>query len=123
MIKFLIITGAFLSGSAVLIGAFGAHALKNILDEYSKDIYEKAVFYHFIHSLSILVVANFQYFFNQYYFISGILFILGILIFSGSLYILSITGIRWIGAFTPIGGLCFILGWFWITYQAFSLVK
>ena len=110
----LFITLASLSGMlAVVLGAFGAHALKGKLDEYAMGIFETAVQYHFYHSLTLLAVGIIAL--NQPQTVmlksSGWLFILGILVFSGSLYILSITGLRWLGAITPLGGLAFIGGW------------
>jgi len=110
--KVWIIYGSFLSLLAVVLGAFGAHGLKNVLSQYSKEIYDTAIFYHFIHSLAIISIAilNTQYDnINLSY--SFYLFLFGIIIFSGSLYILAITGIKWLGAITPIGGMLFIFGW------------
>ena len=106
--------GAAALGLAVMLGAFGAHGLRGKLDDYSMGIYERAVFYQFIHALGLLVVpllaragalkppaAN----------LVCALLLAGILIFSGSLYVLAVTGTRWLGAITPIGGLCFIAAW------------
>ncbi len=107
-------TGAFLLAIGVALGAFGAHGLRSRLDAYSLSIYEKAVFYHFIHALGILLVAllartgaltpaaETR--------AAGLLFV-GVLIFSGSLYALAISGVKVLGAITPIGGLAFIAGW------------
>ena len=110
--KIWIVYGSFFSLLAVVLGAFGAHGLKNVLDQYSREIYEKAIYYHFIHSLAIILIAILN---NQYNNInlsySVYLFLFGIIIFSGSLYVLAITGIKWLGAITPIGGLAFIIGW------------
>ncbi len=99
---------------AVIFGAFGAHALKGILDPYSIEIYNKASFYHFIHGLGSLVVSlmpplNLLTPRRAKQVCSLHLF--GILLFSGSLYLLSISGQHWLGAITPMGGACFILGW------------
>ena len=110
--KIWIVYGSFFSLLAIVLGAFGAHGLKNVLDQYSREIYEKAIYYHFIHSLAIILIAILN---NQYNNInlsySVYLFLFGIIIFSGSLYVLAITGIKWLGAITPIGGLLFIFGW------------
>jgi uncharacterized membrane protein YgdD (TMEM256/DUF423 family) len=110
----LFITLASLSGMlAVVLGAFGAHALKGKLDEYAMGIFETAVQYHFYHSFALLAVGAIAL--NQPQTVmlksSGWLFLLGILVFSGSLYLLSITGVRWLGAVTPLGGLALIGGW------------
>lgn len=113
--------GAVLMALAVGFGAFGAHGLRNRLDAYSMSVYEKAVFYHFVHALGILLVAALTR-------ATGLslpaqnrvcaLLALGILIFSGSLYALAISGIRTLGAITPIGGLAFIAGWLLLAYEA-----
>jgi uncharacterized membrane protein YgdD (TMEM256/DUF423 family) len=112
--------GAFLMALAVALGAFGAHGLKNRLDAYSMSVYEKAVFYHFIHALGILLVALLA----RTSAISvgaqaraGWLLLIGIILFSGSLYALAISGIRILGAITPIGGIAFIAGWLVLGYQ------
>lgn len=106
---------------AVGLGAFGAHGLKNRLDAYSMSVYERAVFYHFIHALGILLVALLA----RTNFISPAgeqrvawLLLIGIVVFSGSLYALAISGIRVLGAITPVGGLAFILGWLVLVYEA-----
>ena len=110
----LFITLASLSGMlAVLFGAFGAHALKNSLDEYSLGVFETAVQYQLYHSLALLLVGVLALLQPQATMLksSGWLFVFGILVFSGSLYVLSLSGIRWLGAITPLGGVAFILGW------------
>lgn len=98
---------------AVVFGAFGAHALRGRLDDHAMGIFETAVQYHFYHSLALLGVGVIALSQPQTVMLksSGWLFFLGILIFSGSLYVLSITGLRWLGAITPLGGLAFIGGW------------
>lgn len=106
---------------AVAMGAFGAHGLRDRLDVYSMTVYEKAVFYHFIHALGILLVALLAR-------TSAItpagqtrvawLLLIGIIVFSGSLYALAVTGVRMLGAITPIGGLAFIIGWLLLVYEA-----
>lgn len=108
------LTLASLSGmTAVILGAFGAHALKDRLDDYSMGVFETAVQYHFYHSLALLAVGIIALQQPQTSLLksSGWLFFLGILVFSGSLYTLSITGVKWLGAITPLGGLAFIAGW------------
>lgn len=110
----LFITLASLSAmTAVMLGAFGAHALRQRLDDYSRGVFETAVQYHFYHSLALLAVGLLALSQPQTVLLksSGWLFFIGILIFSGSLYLLSITGHRWLGAVTPLGGLSFIAGW------------
>ena len=110
----LFITLASLSGMlAVLFGAFGAHALKGRLDEHALNVFETAVQYHFYHTLALLVVGVMALSQPQAALLksSGWLFVIGILVFSGSLYLLSLTGMRWLGAITPLGGLAFVAGW------------
>jgi uncharacterized membrane protein YgdD (TMEM256/DUF423 family) len=110
----LFITLAALSGMlAVSFGAFGAHALKGRLDDYAMGVFETAVQYHFYHSLALLAVGVIAMTQPQTAMLrsSGWLFLIGIIIFSGSLYLLSLSGVRWLGAVSPLGGLAFIGGW------------
>ncbi len=107
-------TGSILLALAVILGAFGAHGLRDRLDAYSMSVYEKAVFYHFIHGLGLLIVSflpktgTFSEFATNW--VCGLL-LAGIVIFSGSLYALAISGNRMLGAITPIGGVLFIAAW------------
>jgi uncharacterized membrane protein YgdD (TMEM256/DUF423 family) len=98
--------GAIALAVAVGLGAFGAHGLQGRLDSYSMNIYERAVFYHFIHALGILIVAQ-----KGGRGLVCWLLLAGIVLFSGSLYVLALTGIRTLGAITPFGGLSFIAAW------------
>ena len=103
---------AFTLALGVVIGAFGAHGLRSSLDAYSLGVYETGVQYHFYHALAILGVAFATRDFSSSLIpLSGWLFLLGIILFSGSLYVLSLTGKRWLGAITPLGGLAFLAGW------------
>ena len=112
MIKFWLISGAAFALLSVALGAFGAHALKNVLDAYSKAIYETAVQYQMFHALALLAVGILQHVFRQLDFSwSGYAFFIGILLFSGSLYILAVSGVRWFGVVTPFGGVAFLIGW------------
>jgi uncharacterized membrane protein YgdD (TMEM256/DUF423 family) len=104
---------------AVILGAFGAHGLRDRLDPHSLGIWEKAVFYHFIHALGMLIVSILPR--TQTFPIGSAstvcwLLLAGILIFSGSLYALALTGAGALGAITPIGGLSFIAGWLLLAY-------
>ena len=107
-------TGAVLLALAVILGAFGAHGLRGRLDAYLMGVYEKAVFYHFIHALGLLVVSIMPktgaLSESAAQWVCGLL-LAGILIFSGSLYLLALTGVRVLGAVTPAGGLSFIAAW------------
>jgi uncharacterized membrane protein YgdD (TMEM256/DUF423 family) len=107
-------TAAIFGAIAVGIGAFGAHGLKPMLEASGRlETFETAVKYHFYHSLAlfglgILVMIKPEW---KSFGLSFWGFTIGILIFSGSLYVLCLTGITWLGAITPLGGVAFILGW------------
>jgi len=104
--------GSILGMLVVILGAFGAHGLKDILDDYGQSIYDKAVLYHMFHSIAILVLGIIQKILPDLELqLVGLFFLLGIVIFSGSLYILVLSGLRWLGAITPIGGVLLIAGW------------
>jgi uncharacterized membrane protein YgdD (TMEM256/DUF423 family) len=109
----ILLTGILLSGLAVVVGAFGAHALKETLAATGRaDTFELAVRYQFYHALAMLATGILADRFNNTLLpIAGWLFLGGILFFSGSLYILSLSGITVLGAITPLGGLMFIAGW------------
>ncbi|MEO5754659.1 MAG: DUF423 domain-containing protein [Chthoniobacterales bacterium] len=93
---------------AVGLGAFGAHALKNTLQTNdTTEVWKTAVLYHFVHALALLVLAALPTVSRA----GSSLFVAGIMIFSGSLYLLALTNIKWLGAVTPLGGLCFLAGW------------
>ena len=96
---------------AVGLGAFGAHALKATLQSSGMlDVWNKAVLYHFLHALALIVLPLYGAGNRDAYFLIAA----GIVFFSGSLYALALTNVRWIGAITPIGGLCFLAGWAWL---------
>jgi uncharacterized membrane protein YgdD (TMEM256/DUF423 family) len=106
--------GALLLGVAVMFGAFGAHALRGRLDGYSLGVYERAVFYHFVHALGMLVVplmARAGWLTATIASVVCALLLVGIVVFCGSLYALAMTGVRALGAITPIGGVAFIAAW------------
>ena len=96
---------------AVGLGAFGAHALKTTLQSHGMlDVWNKAVLYHFLHALALVAFAlNGAGNRVAYFFLAA-----GILLFSGSLYTMALTNVRWLGAITPLGGLCFLAGWAWL---------
>jgi uncharacterized membrane protein YgdD (TMEM256/DUF423 family) len=96
---------------AVALGAFGAHGLKDVLARYdTAAIWEKAVFYHFIHTVMLYVLATRPSLQRG----PWLAFLVGIVLFSGSLYVLAVTNARWLGAITPFGGVSFIVGWSWL---------
>jgi len=100
---------------AVALGAFGAHGLKDVLAQNNTTaIWEKAVFYHFIHTIMLFLLAQ------RRPVPSGpwVSFLAGILVFSGSLYLLAVTNFKWLGAITPIGGVSLLVGWAWLALLA-----
>jgi uncharacterized membrane protein YgdD (TMEM256/DUF423 family) len=97
---------------AVALGAFGAHALKEVLarNPTATGLWEKAVFYHFIHAVMLFVLATRGPVLRGPWFS----FLLGILLFSGSLYLYAVTQAHWLVAVTPFGGVSFMVGWIWL---------
>lgn len=129
------ITFSILGFLSVAIGAFGAHGLKSVLSTDMLAIFETGNKYHFYHSLAGLLVVLFAHLnlslpetdsnllrtskrFNR----ASLFFTIGIVVFSGSLYTLAITGIRTFGAITPIGGVCFLLGWIFFGLGLYSFL-
>lgn len=93
---------------AVVLGAFGAHGLKNLLAQNgTAAIWEKAVFYHFIHAVMLFVLAGRKPFAASAWWA----FLIGTVLFSGSLYLLAVTGAHWLGYVTPVGGASLVAGW------------
>jgi uncharacterized membrane protein YgdD (TMEM256/DUF423 family) len=98
---------------AVTLGAFGAHWLKPTLEAHGfVDVWNKAVFYHFIHAIALFALALFGSVNRSAWW----LLFVGILLFSGSLYVMALVPPvqDWLGAITPLGGLCFLVGWAWL---------
>ena len=118
MQKFSLIAGSIFGAMSVMIGAFGAHALRNLLTQTNRlETFETAVKYQFYHALALLLVGLLCFHLDH----AGMrwaamCFVGGILVFSGSLYILCLTGVTWLGAITPIGGTLMIIGWFSLLY-------
>jgi uncharacterized membrane protein YgdD (TMEM256/DUF423 family) len=106
------VLGAFFAGTAVAAGAFGAHLLKPVLDAQMLAVFETAARYQMYHALGLCLVSSAD---GRYPNLNGTavgwLFTMGILLFSGSLYALSLMGIPWLGALTPLGGAAFLIGW------------
>ncbi len=104
-------TAAVLGLLAVALGAFGAHSLKDLLARNeTAAIWEKAVFYHFIHALMLFILAGRSSFQKG----PWLAFLLGILLFSGSLYLFAVTRMHWLVFVTPVGGVSFLVGWLWL---------
>ena len=118
---------AIFGASAVALGAFGAHGLKPHLDAYQAGIYEKAVQFQFFFFLSLLGcgILSAKHPGSKYLGRAAWMFMIGILCFSGSLYLLACAHllpfpVGWAGPVTPLGGLCFIFGWLWISLSAWK---
>lgn len=113
----IILSIASISGAlAVGLGAFGAHALKAKLQSTDRlSTYQTAVQYHFYHTFALLAIGILMYKLDSNWLnYSAYMMMAGILFFSGSLYALCLSNVRWLGAITPIGGLFFILGWLFL---------
>ena len=112
--------GGFFMFLGVLLGAFGAHGLKDALSLEGKQIYQTAVLYHLIHALGLLAVGWLALLKPGEALVrsAGWSFVIGILLFSGSLYLLSLTGMRKLGMITPLGGLAFLTGWLSLAFAA-----
>ena len=104
----------------VIFGAFGAHALKDTLTQEGKTTYQTAVLYHLVHGLALLAVGWLATLKPREPMIdkAGWAFVIGILLFSGSLYLLSLTGAKKLGLISPLGGLAFLIGWLCLALAA-----
>lgn len=122
----MIMWGAIMAALAVGIGAFAAHGLKSFLVENGVlDTFETGVRYHFYHAIGLIITGLALEVFPAMTRLraAGLAMLLGILVFSGSLYVLCLTGIKWLGAITPIGGLGFIFAWALIAWEYFRARK
>jgi len=119
MDRFFFAAGSLMAFVAVALGAFAAHGLKARLSPDMLTIFEVGVRYHMYHAFGLIAVAWAASRWPQSSAaLAGWSFIFGIVIFSGSLYLLSITGIRWLGAITPVGGVAFLIGWLLLAWSA-----
>ncbi|MEK4509711.1 DUF423 domain-containing protein [Paenibacillus anaericanus] len=114
--------GAVLMSLAVALGAFGAHILEPIIGEKATGTYETGVHYHMIHALGILITALLagKLGESRKWLWANRLFVIGIVLFSGSLYLMAITGWKWLGPITPLGGISFIVGWLLLASAAWT---
>lgn len=123
MERIFLLIGSILGGLAVAAGAFGAHALTGKVSDRAIEIFETGARYQMYHAIALLLVAlllTHSEFPQPLIMIAGIAFIVGTAIFSGSLYALSLTGIKVLGAITPLGGVAFIAGWGCLAIAAFK---
>ncbi|MFZ1528516.1 MAG: DUF423 domain-containing protein [Ferruginibacter sp.] len=118
---------SLLGALSVALGAFGAHGLKKMVSENAVSTFETAVRYQFYHVFALLVVGLlYKEFVSKTLLYSARFFMLGIILFSGSLYVLTflqaavMPGYKWVGAITPVGGLCFIAGWLLLFYAVWQ---
>lgn len=103
----------------VALGAFGAHGLKGQLSERGADIFKTAVLYHLVHAVGLFAVAWLSTLTSDVKVTwAGYLLVAGIALFSGSLYILAVSGIKWLGAITPLGGLAFMAAWLLVAFAS-----
>ena len=111
--------GAALAAVGVGLGAFGAHGLRSRVSPEMVAIWETGVRYHLVHALGLFAVAwAAERWPGSAVTLSGWLFVIGTALFAGSLYLLVLTGQRWLGAVTPLGGVGFIAGWLWLAWVA-----
>lgn len=123
MVQIFISVAAFLGGLSVAAGAFASHALREKLSERAIEIFETGARYQMYHALALLLVAlllSRAEAAQSILMASGIAFIVGVVMFSGSLYTLSLTNIKWLGAIAPLGGAAFIIGWSCLAVAAWS---
>ena len=121
--KVFLLLGAIFGGLSVAGGAFASHALKSHLSERSLEIFETGARYQMYHALAIIAVAILLQVLEgdqNLLTTAGGAFTVGILLFSGSLYALSLSGIAWLGAITPLGGVAFLVGWVCIAITALN---
>lgn len=118
-----VIAAGLLGFTGVALGAFGAHALKEVLTANSTaSVWQTAVLYHLVHAVALLALAGWTVGWPKARWI-GRCWIAGIILFSGSLYWLALGGPKFLGPVTPLGGLAFLLGWLLLAWHAFSQVK
>ncbi|MDX2229584.1 MAG: DUF423 domain-containing protein [Leptolyngbyaceae cyanobacterium bins.349] len=123
MTQFFLAIAAIFGGISVGAGAFGSHALKEQVSDRALEIFETGARYQMYHALALLAVGILMSQAKQVPItlpIAGFALIAGVLIFSGSLYVLSLSGIKWLGAITPFGGVCLMLGWVCLAITAFK---
>ena len=114
----ILITGALLGGFGVALGAFGAHGLRSVLDPIRLGWWNTAVQYQMWHAVALLALGVWPWPGRR---MAEIVMAAGTIIFSGTLYLMALTGMRWLGAVTPIGGVLMIAGWAMIAWRAWRL--
>ena len=112
--KMWIIISAVSGFTAVAIGAFGAHGLREKLSAEMLEVYKTGVLYQFFHTIVLLILSLNNFIKGK---IASIFFLAGIILFSFSLYLYSTSGVRFFAMITPVGGVCFLIGWFWLIVE------
>ena len=121
-VRFYLQSGVFFSMLSVVFGAFGAHALKSLISIEMMDVFNTAIQYQIFHALGLIFLGLLMHLFAdtdqqiKRFSIAGNLFLVGIILFCGSLYVLAISGLKILGAITPLGGLAFIIAWLILLY-------
>ena len=118
--KVILILAGFLGFTGVALGAFGAHRLADILSPGMLEIYKTGILYHLIHSVVIFSIALFG---KEKFFKAAYVMIIGIVLFSGSLYIYAQSGMMLFAMITPVGGICFLIGWLLIVVEGIRMKK
>ena len=113
-----IIISAVSGFTAVAIGAFGAHGLREKLTPEMLEVYKTGVLYQFIHTIVLLILALTNFINSK---VPSIFFLIGIILFSFSLYLYSTSGIQLFAMITPVGGVCFLIGWLWLIVEAIRM--
>jgi len=121
MVNLIISLGAFNAFLAVAAGAFAAHGLKDILSIEYINTFKTAADYQVIHGIGLILIGILnKHETNRCNFAAAIFMLVGIILFSGSLYLLTLTGITWLGIITPFGGICFLIAWLTLGFTYFS---
>ncbi|MFL2983276.1 MAG: DUF423 domain-containing protein [Candidatus Neomarinimicrobiota bacterium] len=115
-----LIIGALMAALSVMIGAFGAHGLKSRVNSTDLEIFETGVKYQMYHSLGLILIGIIGFHFRHDILTTpALLLFFGTIVFSGSLYVLVLSNLRWFGAVTPLGGICLVLGWILLSLNIF----
>lgn len=115
------VLGTLFAFLGVAAGAFGAHTLRDIISYHYLNIFETGVRYQMYHAFGLIITGwAFVTYNNTYFRFAGWMFVIGIVLFSGSLYVLALTGTGWLGAITPFGGVSFLAGWFLLIIGFFT---
>ncbi len=116
--KILIILAGFLGFTGIALGAFGAHRLSDVLSREMLEIYKTGILYHLLHSVAILAIAFAG---REKFFKAAYVMIVGIVLFSGSLYIYAQSAVKFLAMITPVGGICFLIGWLLIVVEGIRM--